>query len=248
MLKVYIDDSNVGVEPVSVLAGWAAEDETWASFEKEWSAALAMSPRLAYFKESEANGRAGQFDGWSDQSAAERMHLLMRIIAVHKLFGLVSAVPTRLYFEVFGNNSDKVLRYPYFFMIHDVVSRMGFWLERIGYAGKVQFIFDEQKGQEEAVNASWPRLLKSAPPNVRPLLTDYPIFRSDRTTVALQAADFSAGHLRRDLVEFMDGRERPDAPWIAKMKEIRILGKLWDERLLWELAKASPSFASRMSY
>ena len=93
MLKVYIDDSNVGVEPVSVLAGWAATEETWASFEKDWSAALGMSPRLAYFKETEANGRSGEFAGWSDQSFADRMHLLMRIIADHNPFGLISAVP-----------------------------------------------------------------------------------------------------------------------------------------------------------
>lgn len=83
MLKVYIDDSNVGEEPVSVLAGWAADDKTWASFEKEWTAALGMSPKLAYFKESEANARQGQFVGWSDQSFTDRMHLLMRIIADH---------------------------------------------------------------------------------------------------------------------------------------------------------------------
>jgi len=73
MLKVYVDDSNVGMEPVSVLAGWAAEEETWASVEKEWPAALGMSPRLAYFKESEANGRSGEFSGWSDQSFAEQL-------------------------------------------------------------------------------------------------------------------------------------------------------------------------------
>jgi hypothetical protein len=124
MLKIYVDDSNVGIEPVSVLAGWAAEEETWTSFEKEWSAALGMSPRLAYFKETEANARMGEFAGWSDQSFQERMHLLMRIIADHKLFGLISAVPTKLYFEVFGGNPDKVLKYPYFFMIHDLVSRV----------------------------------------------------------------------------------------------------------------------------
>ena len=118
MLKVYIDDSNVGVEPVSVLAGWAADEETWANFEKEWTAALGMSPRLAYFKETEANGRSGEFAGWSDRLFAERMHLLMRVIADHKLFGLISAVPTKLYFEVFGKNADKFLAYPYFFMIH----------------------------------------------------------------------------------------------------------------------------------
>jgi hypothetical protein len=248
MLKVYIDDSNVGVEPVSVLAGWAAEEETWASFEKEWSAALGMSPGLAHFKETEANGRSGEFAGWSDQSFADRMHLLMRIIADHNPFGLISAVPTKLYFEVFGKNPDKVLAYPYFFMIQDLVSRMGFYLEKVGYKGKVQFIFDEQKGQQEAVSQSWPRMLQSAPPRVKPLLPDYPIFRNDATTMALQAADFSAGHIRRDLVEFMKGRERPDAPWIAKMGKILCLGKLWDEHLLLELAQASPNFGSRMSY
>jgi hypothetical protein len=48
MLKVYVDDSNVGVEPISVLAGWIADDTTWASFETEWTAALGMLPRLAY--------------------------------------------------------------------------------------------------------------------------------------------------------------------------------------------------------
>jgi hypothetical protein len=246
MLKVYIDDSNVGVEPVSVLAGWAADEETWVSFEKEWSAALGMSPRLAYFKETEANGRSGEFAGWSEQSFADRMHLLMRIMADHKPFGLISAVPTKLYYEVFGKNPDKVLAYPYFFMINDLVSRMGFWLERTGYIGKVQFIFDEQKGQEEAVSASWPRLLRSAPPNVRPLLTDYPIFRSDKTTMALQAADFSAGHLRRDLIESMDGKERPDAPWIAKMNEIVLLGKLWNEEKLFELSQAAPCLSREL--
>src|SRR5882762_8440837 len=97
---------------------------------------------------------SGEFAGWSDQSFADRMHLLMRIIADHNPFGLISAVPTKLYFEVFGKNPDKV-----------------------GYKGKVQFIFDEQKGQQEAVSQSWPRMLQAAPPQVKPLLTDYPIFR-----------------------------------------------------------------------
>ena len=48
MLKVYVDDSNVGEDPVSVLAGWAADEGTWVSFEKEWSAALGISPKLGH--------------------------------------------------------------------------------------------------------------------------------------------------------------------------------------------------------
>jgi hypothetical protein len=83
---------------------------------------------------------------------------------------------------------------------------------------------------------------------MKPLLTEYPIFRSDTTTMALQAADFSAGHIRRDLIEFMNGRERPDAPWIAKMGNILCLGKLWGEANLQELAQAAPNFGPRMSF
>lgn len=146
MLKVYVDDSNVGEEPVSVLAGWAADDVTWASFEQEWTAALGMSPKLAYFKEAEANARQGQFAGWSDQSFTDRMYLFTRIIGDHKLVGAVSAVPTGLYAELFGGNPDKILRHPYYFMIYDLVSRVAIYLEKVGFADKVQFIFDEQRG------------------------------------------------------------------------------------------------------
>lgn len=122
MIKVYVDDSSMGVEPVSVLAGWAAPAKVWPSFETDWSDALGMSPKLRYFKESEASSRSGEFSGWGDQSFSDRMHRFMRIIADHELFGVVSAIPTKLYSEVFGNNPDKVLRYPYFFMIHDLMS------------------------------------------------------------------------------------------------------------------------------
>jgi hypothetical protein len=46
----------------------------------------------------------------------------------------------------------------------------------------------------------------------------------------------------------MDGKERPDAPWIAKMSEIGILGKLWDEAKLLELAQATPIVGRYMNY
>ncbi|MFZ0734645.1 MAG: DUF3800 domain-containing protein [Candidatus Sulfotelmatobacter sp.] len=246
MLKVYIDDSNVGVEPVSVLAGWAADEETWESFEKEWSAALGMSPRLAYFKETEANGRSGEFAGWSDQSFADRMHLFTRIIGDHKLSGVVSAVPTKLYSELFGGNPDKVLRHPYYFMIYDLVSRVGIYLEKTGYDGHVQFIFDEQHGQQEAIESSWHRVLESDAGRMKELVTAYPIFRSDRTAMALQAADFSAGYLRRDLIEHLGGKERSVAPWIANMANISILGKFWDEEKLLEYAMTDPDFRRRL--
>jgi hypothetical protein len=44
MLKVYVDDSSVDEEPVSVLVAWAADEATRASLKKEWTAALVMPP------------------------------------------------------------------------------------------------------------------------------------------------------------------------------------------------------------
>ena len=246
MLKVFVDDSSVGDEPISILAGWAAEDVVWDSFEKEWKAALGMTPRLAYFKETEANGRSGEFSGWSDEPFAQRMHLLSRIMAEHRLFGVASAIPTKLYKDVFGENEDAFLRHPYFFLFNDLVTVMSIFLGQQGFTGKVQFIFDEQKGQEEAVSDSWPRLLQAAPPNVKPLLTEYPLFRSDKTTLPLQAADYSAGFLRRRLVDSLNGVDEPDPPWVEKMREMYCIGKLWDLRQLRELSERTPRFAPAM--
>jgi hypothetical protein len=244
MLKVYVDDSNVGEDPVSVLAGWAADEGTWVSFEKEWSAALGMSPKLAYYKEAEANARQGQFAGWSDQSFTDRMYRFTRIISDHKLVGVVSAVPTKLYAEMFAGNPDKVLRHPYYFMIYDLVSRVAIYLEKVEFKDKVQFIFDEQRGQQEAIEGSWRRILKTD--RIKDIVTDYPIFRSDRSVVALQAADFSAGYLRRDLVEHLGGREHTEPPWIANMIRTDILGKFWDEDKLLEYAMTDPDFRERL--
>jgi hypothetical protein len=69
---------------------------------------------------------------------------------------------------------------------------------------------------------------------------------SDQTAVGLQAADFSAGFLRRQLIDSFNEQETPDPPWSAKMSEIGILGKLWETNEMVELAKARPDFGSFM--
>jgi hypothetical protein len=245
-LKVYSDDSSVGDMPVSLLAGWMAEDHVWADLEQEWTGALGMSPRLRYFKESEARALAGEFAGWSAESRLERMNLLARIIGDYKPLGIASAIRTEFYKEVFGGNPDKILRHPYFFMFFDIVTRMSSYLAQQGFTGKVQFIFDEQKHQQDYVAASWTRLLEVAPAGIRPILTEYPIFRSDQSAVGLQAADFSAGFLRRQLIDSFNEQETPDPPWTAKMSEIGILGKLWERNEMVELAKARPDFGRFM--
>lgn len=81
---------------------------------------------------------------------------------------------------------------------------------------------------------------------MKDIITEYPIFRSDRSVMALQAADFSAGYLRRDLVEYLGGREHAVPPWIANMRSTEILGKFWDEHKLLEYAMSDPEFRERI--
>jgi len=64
--------------------------------------------------------------------------------------------------------------------------------------------------------------------------------------MALQAADFGAGYLRRDLIEHLGGREHIEPPWIAHMIKTDILGKFWDEDKLIEYAMMDPEFRRRL--
>jgi hypothetical protein len=121
MLKVYIDDSQMGHPPVSVLGGWLDDSTKWAAFSDEWREALEMRPRVDYFKYNEAQTFSGQFLGWSERSRNERVRLLMSILARHKPMGIASAMPHDLYQSVFGTNEDQFIRFPYFFCFYAVV-------------------------------------------------------------------------------------------------------------------------------
>jgi hypothetical protein len=116
MLQAYIDDSCLGEGPVGLLAGWIDSAANWTKFSDDWAQALSMSPRLRYFKFSEANSFTGEFSGWSGTRRDERLRLLVNIIASYSPLGFATAVPHDLYQEGFGNHPDKVLRYPYYFL------------------------------------------------------------------------------------------------------------------------------------
>jgi hypothetical protein len=228
MLKAYLDDSQMGQPPVSVLGGWLHDAKQWALFSDEWKQALDMRPRLDYFKYSEARTLTGQFGGWSEQSRNERVRLLMRIIRDHKLTGIASGMPHDLYQRVFGNNPDKIIRHPCFFSFFGVVTGLSEALARRGHTEQVDFIFDIQPGQMDVVIESWNSLVKSAPPHVRPILGDYPIFRSDQRTMPLQAADLCAGYQREQLTDELLKQDSLPRLWgDLDLSELTIIGRFW---------------------
>jgi hypothetical protein len=107
MLVAYLDDSDMGQAPVSVLAGWLHDSASWATFSDEWNEALGMRPKLDYFKYSEARSLSGQFSGWHEDTRNERVRRLVRIISDCQPYGIASAMPHALYQEAFGKNQDK---------------------------------------------------------------------------------------------------------------------------------------------
>ena len=90
MLKAFIDDSNMNTGPVFVLGGWIAPAQTRAAFSDAWQEALRMSPRIEYFKLTEALNFNGEFNGLSEKSRDEKLTLLMSIIDEFKLTAVCS--------------------------------------------------------------------------------------------------------------------------------------------------------------
>lgn len=239
MLKAYVADSNMGQGAVSVLAGWVAPASAWATFSDNWQAVLEMKPRLAHFKWAEMRGASGEFAGFSEQSKLEKVNLLINVLAETKAFGFVSAMPNDLYNEVFGAISDPAIRHPYFLSFYGIIAQLVEYLARIGSTEKVDFIFDIQHGQMGKVLASWEAFLAIAPDSAKNILGDPPIFRDDKTTLPLQAADLSAGLKREYADAAFFGREPLDPPWGTRAASLQSLERYWSREMMERVLKFS---------
>ena len=61
-IQAFIDESGgKGQGKVFTMAGWLGRAEQWALFSTEWQRCLQSTPRIAYFKMSEATSLSGQF-------------------------------------------------------------------------------------------------------------------------------------------------------------------------------------------
>jgi hypothetical protein len=80
--------------------------------------------------------------------------------------------------------------------------------------------------------ASWERFLAVVGDDLRPFIGDYPIFRDDKTTVALQAADLGAGWSRQLAEDHYYGRPPRPAPWGNLNPQINVLGQYWTKEMM----------------
>ena len=113
---------------------------------------------------------------------------------------MCSAVPHDLYSEVFRRWLDRAvdhLEHPYLPLLIGIVSIVARHFAQTEEREPIDFIFDEQPDQMKRVMESWEIFLEVAGDEIKPLLAHPPIFRNDKITLPLQAADLHAWWIRR---------------------------------------------------
>ncbi len=236
-LQAFIDDSGVGQPPMSVMGGFVAPAEKWADFAAEWQEILDMRPSIAYLKMNEAAAHAGQFWHWSDERRDERIALFFSLIEKYATVGITSAVPTEIYNAVFRKHISKEwkhLKHPYYMLFFGIVHSISIHFERIGHTDPIDFIFDSQPDQTKRIMEAWDYLRVAGDPKLRHLVANPPIFRDDRTTLPLQAADLHAWWMHRVYCDTWLKRPAPRPPFAGKKAALNVpmLEFLWSEDAL----------------
>jgi hypothetical protein len=224
LLKVYADDSGSNSPPVSVLAGWIGSPEQWLAFGKDWDDILRMSPRIEYFKLTEAMNFNGQFAGISAAGRDEKLKLLVNVLIQHRLIGAAAIVPHEVFHRHFGRTGSSALKVPYPLLFVRLMARIQrHYLSLGGDVPKIDFIFDQQVEQEQEALIGWYDFRKNAPAEVQPVIGNPPYFLDDRDVVGLQAADLMAGWMRIQHAALFTGGPIPKAIWGDRGNEIEVL-------------------------
>ncbi len=231
MLKAFIDDSEIGTAPVYILGGWVASVPQWETFSDDWDKVLRMSPRIRYFKYSDAMGFNGEFAGISKESRDEKMKLLVGVIEDCKLLGVVTILPDVIWKRYFAPAPERDIRIPYFPMVFSLIGRLVEHHYANGVTEPTEFVFDDQPGKTEYVIDAWRQFRRNAPPQVVPLISpNLPSFQSDEDVVALQAADLIAGWSRQQQKWFAtDKTDLPAMPWGEKGKSVKCIRRFWTD-------------------
>lgn len=237
IIQAYLDDSGMGQHPASVLGGFVSSSQKWTEFSSDWQQALDMRPSISYFKMSEANALRGEFEHWSESRRNERVALLFSIIEQYALFGVSSAVHHEMYVSIFRGHLDaptRFIEYPYFILFHGVVTSIAQYFAKIGQLAPIEFIFDSQPDQMKKMLEGWKLFVSVSPKNLQPLLARPPIFRNDKITMPLQAADLHAWWVHRMCDAYLQGTPelKPPFPGNKEKLNLPVLEMFWREDAL----------------
>jgi hypothetical protein len=169
-----------------------------------------MRPPLPYFKMNEMaqSPERMQRAGWFYRVIEQ--HVSAAVSCVIHVPDLVKAVR-----EMDWPKGLKVshLENPYYMGFHAMVAGVAHEQTGWGMNQPVDFIFDEETIRQFPLDY-WERMKLGASPEARRMMGDRPIFRNDRDTLPIQAADLWAWWIRKWAREgISDGIEYLKLPW-----------------------------------
>jgi hypothetical protein len=235
MFQIYVDESISTQPPIYVLAGHISTAEKWARFSDEWKQRLDMTPRLEYFKMSEAMGSpSGQFAGFSDESVNEKLRMLDSLIQEYATGSIACTLNQEEYAQIFGSpRVPKEMRSPYYFLAFEMMRGLAKFQSHFAIDKPIDFIFDEQVGQAEKIVSAWNDFKAQSPFGAN--LGSATIFRDEKRFLPLQAADMLAWFVRRRHEEHIAGLPRIELPLYRGRKEVPMLAFPWTSKMLKEM-------------
>src|SRR6202030_1069730 len=173
-------------------------------------------------KMNEAASFTGEFAHWSAERRDERIALFFSLIEKYAAVAITSAVPLEIYQNIFSGKRWKHFRHPYYILFFGIVHSISHYFANKGHLEAIDFIFDAQPEQAKLIMPSWEVLRTNGDEKLRHLVTNPPIFRDDRTTLPLQAADLHMWWARRILSDAWMFKPEIIPPFPGKRMSLKV--------------------------
>jgi hypothetical protein len=223
VLQAYVDGSGTGAPDVFVIAGYIATTEQWAKFSDEWQKLIDMKSRhyrtLEYFKMKEMTSDADRERcSWFYQVIEHHVTAAVScVVSVAELVKVVRNFPWPIWIK-----DVDTFENPYFCAFRTITGMLAMHQDLIGISEPVDFIFDNETGKGECIDA-WENAKLHSKPELARLMGDTPTFRDDKKFLPLQAADLYAYWVRQwELEGIHDGIEKLRFPWATRRDIIRM--------------------------
>lgn len=186
MLQAYVDGSGTGDQNLLVIAGFIATSETWAEFSTEWQNKLNCA-QIPYFKMVEMRNNI-DVAGWFYRTLEE--FDIKSSIAVVVNTRELQDVEKNIKYPPYVTKPNAATN-PYYWGVRYIVGGLARYQYAIHITEPIDFIFDNEFEKEKIIS-SWELLKSYACGDISKLMGDTPIYRNDKNTMPLQAADLYA--------------------------------------------------------
>jgi hypothetical protein len=183
VLHAYVDASGKGDPRFLVIAGYIATAEAWEPFSRAWKARLDCAG-MPFFKMNQMANRT-EIAGWFYRLIEEH-EIKASIACIINTTELVEVERSITYppYITNPNSADN----PYYWGFKYIVGILAERQRQLNLLEPVDFIFDNDAEQTKIPRA-WSLMRNAARPDISALMGDLPVFRDDKNTMPLQAAD-----------------------------------------------------------